>query len=565
MCAQVFTQTGPVASMRSIKDDYWEFFLRNNPENATQLGEYRYNDRLSEYSPAHFVQVGQDAAALLARLQAVKSKDLREQDALDHTLLTGALQNQLRSIRMKDYEMPLDQFNGVHLFFPQVATYAPFETVRHFEDYIARLKQIPGRFDQLVALLKQGTKDRLMPPKYLLEKVVAQCDAVVGPAGEKNAFAQPVSKIPASFSEADRKQLHAEIVRVVDAQVRPAYRKLRKFVAEQYAPKGRRDPGVWALPDGEERYRIAIQIQTTSSLSPAEIHALGLAQVADLERQIAELAQHAGYANAPAFVAAVHSDPKLKAASREQILENFRRYIGQMEPKLPQLFGILPKSKVVVTSVPEFMEKESSTQYISGTPDGSRPGQVWVDTYDPVHHDVLDDEATAYHEGVPGHHMQIAIAQELPGLHPFHRTLQFNAYAEGWALYAELLGKEVGFYQDPPSDLGRLQSELFRAVRLVADTGVHYKRWSRKRTMDYFLEHYGDPQETEVDRYIAWPAQALGYKLGQIKILELRSRAQQELGPKFDVRAFHDRVLNAGALPLDLLEARINAWIESSR
>ena len=565
MCAQVFTQTGPVASMRSIKDDYWEFFLRNNPENATQLGEYRYNDRLSEYSPAHFVQVGQDAAALLARLQAVKSKDLREQDALDHTLLTGALQNQLRSIRMKDYEMPLDQFNGVHLFFPQVATYAPFETVRHFEDYIARLKQIPGRFDQLVALLKQGTKDRLMPPKYLLEKVVAQCDAVVGPAGEKNAFAQPVSKIPASFSEADRKQLHAEIVRVVDAQVRPAYRKLRKFVAEQYAPKGRRDPGVWALPDGEERYRIAIQIQTTSSLSPAEIHALGLAQVADLERQIAELAQHAGYANAPAFVAAVHSDPKLKAASREQILENFRRYIGQMEPKLPQLFGILPKSKVVVTSVPEFMEKESSTQYISGTPDGSRPGQVWVDTYDPAHHDVLDDEATAYHEGVPGHHMQIAIAQELPGLHPFHRTLQFNAYAEGWALYAELLGKEVGFYQDPPSDLGRLQSELFRAVRLVADTGVHYKRWSRKRTMDYFLEHYGDPQETEVDRYIAWPAQALGYKLGQIKILELRSRAQQELGPKFDVRAFHDRVLNAGALPLDLLEARINAWIESSR
>ncbi len=565
MCAQVFTQTGPAAAMRSIKDDYWEFFLRNNPETATQLGEYRYNDRLSEYSPAHFVQVGLDAAALLARLQAVTSKDLREQDALDLTLLTRALENQLRSIRMKDYEMPLDQFNGIHLLFPQVATYAPFDTVRHYEDYIARLKQIPGRFDQVVALLKQGTKDRLMPPKYLLEKVVAQCDAVVGPAGEKNAFAQPVSKIPASFSEADRKQLHAEIVRVVDAQVRPAYRKLRKFVAEQYAPKGRRDPGVWALPDGEERYRIAVQLQTTSSLSPAEIHALGLAQVADLERQITELAQHAGYANAQAFVAAVHSDPKLKATSREQILENFRRYIGQMEPKLPQLFGILPKSKVVVTSVPEFMEKESSTQYISGTPDGSRPGQVWVDTYDPTHHDVLDDEATAYHEGVPGHHMQIAIAQELPGLHPFHRTLQFNAYAEGWALYAELLGKEVGFYQDPPSDLGRLQSELFRAVRLVADTGIHYKRWSRKRTMDYFLEHYGDPQETEVDRYIAWPGQALGYKLGQIKILELRARAQKELGAKFDVRAFHDRVLNAGALPLDLLEARINAWIESSR
>ena len=565
MSAQVFAQTGSPAAMRSIKDDYWEFFLRNNPETATQLGEYKYNDRLSEYSAAHFVQVGEDAAALLARLKAVSSQELREQDTLDRTLLIGALENQLRSLKMKDYKMPLDQFNGVHLFFPQVATYAPFDTVRHYEDYIARLKQIPNRLDQVVALLKQGATDRLMPPKYLLEKVVAQCDGVVGPAGEKNAFAQPLSKIPASFADADRKRLRDEMVRVVDGQVRPAYRKLRKYVAEQYAPKGRRDPGVWALPDGEERYRIAVRMQTTSNMSPAQIHELGLAQVADLERQIAELAIRAGSPNPKAFQAAVYSDPKLKAASREQILENFRRFIGQMEPKLPQLFGILPKSKVVVASVPEFMEKESSTQYISGTPDGSRAGQVWVDTYDPAHHDVLDDEATAYHEGVPGHHMQIAIAQELPGLHPFHRTLQFNAYVEGWALYAELLGKEVGFYQDPASDLGRLRSELFRAIRLVVDTGVHYKRWTRQRMMDYFLEHFGDPQETEVDRYIAWPGQALGYKVGQIKILELRARAQRELGAKFDVRAFHDQVLNAGALPLDLLEARINTWIQVTK
>jgi uncharacterized protein (DUF885 family) len=286
-----------------------------------------------------------------------------------------------------------------------------------------------------------------------------------------------------------------------------------------------------------------------------------LAQVADLEAQIEALAKKAGYPDGKTFIRAVHADPKLKAKSREQILDNFRRYIGQMEPKLPELFGVLPKAKLLVKSVPEYMEKESSTQYINGTPDGSRPGQVWVDTYDATHHDMLDDEATAYHEGVPGHHLQISIAQELPGIRPFHRALQYNAYVEGWALYAERLGKEVGFYQDPASDLGRLQSELFRAVRLVVDTGVHYKRWTREQMVDFFNQHFGEAPQAEVDRYIAWPGQALGYKLGQLKILELRRRAQKELGTKFDLRAFHDEVLNAGALPLDLLDARLERWM----
>jgi len=232
-----------------------------------------------------------------------------------------------------------------------------------------------------------------------------------------------------------------------------------------------------------------------------------------------------------------------------------------MEPKLPELFGIRPKAKLIVASVPEYMEKDGSTEYIRGTPDGSRPGQVWVDTYDPTDHDMLDDEATAYHEGIPGHHLQLSIAQELPGIHPFRRTLAYNAFEEGWALYAEVLGKEAGFYQEPSSELGRLQSEMFRAVRLVVDTGVHYKRWSRAQMRDYFITHYGDPQDTEIDRYIAWPGQALGYKLGQLKILELRKRAQQELGQKFEIRAFHDQVLGAGSLPLNILESRIDGWI----
>jgi len=433
--------------------------------------------------------------------------------------------------------------------------------VRHYDDYLARLKQIPSRLEQIVAVLRQGEKDGLMPPRYLLEKVVVQCQNVADPAGEANPFAEPLKHMPAGFAEPDKERLHDGMLRVVDEQVRPAYRKLQKFIADEYAPHGRTQPGVWSLPQGDKRYRYAVHVQTTSDLSPEQIHQLGLAQVADLEQQIEALAKKAGYADGKTFIAAVHSNPDLKAKSREQILDNFRRYIGQMEPKLPQMFGILPKAKLVVVSVPEYMEKESSTQYIAGTPDGSRSGQVWVDTYDPTHHDMLDDEVTAYHEGIPGHHMQVSIGQELPDVHPFHRALQFNAYAEGWALYSELLGKEVGFYQDPASDLGRLQSELFRAVRLVVDSGVHYKRWTRQQMIDYFNLHFGDPQETEVDRYIAWPGQALGYKLGQLKILELRERAKSKLGGKFDLRAFHDEVLNAAALPLDVLDARVTAWI----
>jgi uncharacterized protein (DUF885 family) len=259
----------------------------------------------------------------------------------------------------------------------------------------------------------------------------------------------------------------------------------------------------------------------------------------------------------------VDANPKAHGASRQQILDAFTHYVGQMEPKLPELFGLLPKGKLIVTNVPSYMERESSTQYVPGTPDGSRAGQIWVDTYDFATHENLYDESTAYHEGVPGHHMQVSIAQELPGLHPFHRILynNYNAYVEGWALYAERLGKEVGFYQDPASDLGRLHSELYRALRLVVDTGVHEKHWSRQQMVDYWNLHLPPAPEAEMDRYIAIPGQALGYKLGQLKILELRQRAQDELGPKFDIRAFHDEVLNAGALPLDVLETRIMAWI----
>jgi uncharacterized protein (DUF885 family) len=549
--------------LRAVADDFWEFYLRENPETATALGEYRYNDRLTDYSLAHVEVVRQQASGFLERARAIDGTLLAESARLDQQLLVQALSNQLEAIRLKNHEMPINQMDGVHLRLPQIATVAPFDSVAHYEDYIARLNAMPAAIDQVIERSRAGLKDGLIQPRYLLEKTVVQSAQLADAAGSASPFAEPAQRIPASFPAADRQRLHEAIIAAVDGKVRPAYARLQTFLATEYAPRGRTEFGIWSLPDGEERYRFAIQRQTTTSLSSDQIHEIGLAEVASLETQITALARKAGFADRASFEKAVYSDPQLRGISRQQVLDRFTHYISQMEPKLPELFGLLPRSKLIVTSVPAYMEKESTTQYVPGTPDGSRPGQVWVVTYDFATRDMLDDEATSYHEGVPGHHMQLSIAQELPGLHPFRRAWldEFNAYWEGWALYSERLGKEVGFYQEPASDLGRLRSELYRALRLVADTGVHGKHWSRQQMVDYWNLHLPPASDAEMDRYIAWPGQALGYKLGQLKILELRQRAQTELGPRFDIRSFHDEILNEGALPLDLLESHIVAWI----
>jgi uncharacterized protein (DUF885 family) len=554
-----------VRDLSSIRDAWWDFFQRENPETATALGEYKYNDRLGDISLQHVPRVRKEASDLLARLKVLDAGLLSASDQLDVTLLIHALQDQISGIDLKTWEMPVDQFNGIQIILPQLATFSPFDTVRHYDDYIARLKRVPAQLDAATGVLSQGEKDRLMPPGYLLEKTVAQCRDMATPAGEANPFAGPATRIPAGFSAQDKKRIHDEIIDIVNGQIRPAYIRFGKFLASDYAPKGRKEPGIWSLPDGDALYRFAVHQLTTSSKTPEEIHEIGLKQVTDLESQITDLAGKAGYPDGKHFLKAVMSDPKWMAKSREQILDNYRRYTGQMEAKLPQLFGRLPKAKLIVASLPEYMEKDGATEYIPGPADGSRPAQIWVRTYDPTHHSMLDDEPTAYHEGVPGHHMQMALAMELPNLHPFHHGMYFSAFMEGWALYAEKLGKEVGFYQEPASDLARLRSELFRAIRLVVDTGVHYKRWSRQQMVDYFREHYDEVPDAEIDRYIAWPAQALGYKLGQLEILELRQRAKTELGAKFDIRAFNDQVIGAGTIPLDVLEQRINVWLQHAR
>lgn len=555
--------------LKQLIAEQWEYTMQEAPEFATIIGDYRYNDRWSDGSLAHVAETQRDAKKWLARFEAIDTTGFPEQEKLNQQLMVRNLKEQIESTDLKLYEMPVDQFFGVHLQLAQFVSNIPFNTTKQYEDYLARLHKIPGLMTELIEILNQGAKDKMMPPRFLLEKTVQQCKSIAEPAGEANAFGRPAKHFPDAVPEADRKRLHDAIVTAVDTEVRPAYTKLANFIATDYAPKGRSEPGMWALPNGDALYRFRIRQQTTTAMDPEAIHQLGLSQVAQIEADELVIAKKLGFDDLKKFRASLKTNPKLIPTSRQQILDTYRRYIAQMQLQLPKLFGLLPKTAVEVRPTEEFREKEAaSAEYDQGTPDGSRPGIIFVNTGDYQHRSLLSAESTAYHEGVPGHHMQVAIAQTLPELPAFRQQAGYVGYGEGWALYSERLGKDIGFYQDPYSDFGRLSDEMLRAVRLVTDTGVHYKHWTRQQMVDFFHEHSTEDEpdvQAETDRYIAIPAQALAYKLGQLEILKLRQRAQTELGAKYDIRAFHDEILNGGALPLDVLETRVTAWIAAQK
>src|SRR6185312_11659880 len=443
----------------------------------------------------------------------------------------------------------------------------PLGTVKHYDDYIARLHQIPRVLKENEDLLRLGVRDQLMPPKFLCEKVAVQANDVA----KSKPFLKAIAKIPASFSDADRQRITREIQEAVDMEVSPAYVQFADFITKEYAPHGRLKIGVDSLPDGKHRYEVAVREMTTTNMTPAEIHQLGLDEIKRIRAEMTDVAHRAGYKDFASFQQALRSDPKHIPTSSEQILDDFRHYIDQMRPKLPELFTVLPECPVTVEAIPSY-QTGAATHYQTGTPDCKRPGRVSVATSDFAHRTLIDDEAIAYHEGIPGHHMQLSVQQQLKGLPQFRlhggSVLSTNAYTEGWGLYAEQLGKDIGFYQDPASDYGRLSSELFRAVRLVVDTGIHSQGWTRDQVVTFFRENSNEDEpniQAETDRYIAWPGQCLSYKIGQLKFRELRERARKELGPKFDLRAFHDQMLSSGSIPLDLLDARTNAWIAAQK
>jgi len=552
-------------TLNDLLAEQWEYTLRTSPYYASVLGDKRWNDKLDDFSQEAIDNYLLETQKFLVRFETIDTTGFPTQEILNKRLMVHDLKMALEEAHFKTWEMPVTQLGGWHLDLPQLPTILSFRDVKDYEDYISRLKQIPRLLDQTIVQMQKGMADKLMPPRFLLEKVAEQANGIATQVPSESPFAQPFKNFPSSISEADQARLRKQGIGTIRDAVLPAYAHFEKFVREDYAPHGRTEVGVWSLPNGDDYYAFSVKQSTTTNLTPDQIHQLGLVQVQEIEGQMREVAAQVGYKDLKSFNAAIAADPKLHAHSRKQILDLYTKYIDQMYPKLPDLFGRLPKAKLEVLPVEEFREKEApGAQYQDPAMDGSRPGHVMVNTGDFEKRSLLPIETIAYHEGVPGHHMQVAVAQEMPRLPPFRRNEKLGAYGEGWALYAERLGKELGFYQDPYNYYGHLQNDMLRAIRLVVDTGLHSKHWTRQQVIDFFHDHSPEDEvsiQSETDRYIAWPAQALGYKIGQLEILKLRQYAKDQLGDKFDIRAFHDEVLDGGALPMDVLKERIEDWV----
>ncbi|HVS31681.1 MAG TPA: DUF885 domain-containing protein [Thermoanaerobaculia bacterium] len=551
--------------LADLIDEHWEYVLRTSPEYASLLGDKRYNDRSSDLSPAALRRDAGQNRAFLRRVEAIGTVGFSDQEKINKALLARNIRESIESYEMNEWQMPVTQMSGIHLSGAQFPSLLGFATAKDYDDYIARMRSFPRQIDDTIAAMRVGMRSRLVPPRFLIEKVAGQAESIAATAAEQSVFATPLRSFPDGVSEAEKTRIQTEFLDAVRKSMIPAYRKFATFVRNEYMPAGRTDAGIWSVPNGAALYAMRARQSTTTSLTPGEIHAIGLREVARIETEMLEIAKKLGFDDLKSFNASIEANPELRARSPEQILGLYRRYIDQMYAQLPRLFGRLPQAKVEVVEVEAYRAREAAAaNYNAPALDGSRPGRVYVNTWEPQARKIISFESTAYHEGVPGHHMQIAIAQELTDLPAFRREGRYTAYVEGWALYSEVLGKEVGFYESPYSDYGRLQDEMLRAIRLVVDTGLHTKRWTREQVVQYFHDHSALDEveiQSETDRYIVWPGQALGYKIGQLRILELRKRARRELGERFDVRGFHDEVLGSGALPLDLLEQRVNSWI----
>ncbi|NYF90453.1 DUF885 domain-containing protein [Tunturiibacter empetritectus] len=571
------TATPPVATsvaaqskaLSTLFTQIWEDRLKRSPEFASSIGDKRYNDQLTDYSTQALNAALARGRDYIQKLSEIDTTSLTDQEKLSADLMLRQSIEEQEAAKFKQWQMPVNQFYGFHTDLPQLPSRLQFDSVKDYDDYITRLKKVPNAFSQIMTNMQLGADEGRVQVQYLMEKVLVQTLALANQKPEESPFAQPLKKFPKTVGAAEQKRISSEMLDAISTDVLPSYKRFAGFLKAEYIPKSRKEIGASALPDGEAYYAFRIRQSTTLSKSAAEIHQIGLDEVKRDETEMLAIVKSLGFSDIKSFSAALKTNPKEHPASPEALIEDYKGYIAGMKPKLPDLFGRLPKAPLEIVPVPAYMEKDQSAAYYdNGTPDGSRAGRVYVNEYNFAERSLAPVEAVSYHEGIPGHHLQISIAQELTGIPEFRKYTYYTAYTEGWGLYSERLGKDVGFYKDPYSDYGRLEADIWRAIRLVVDTGVHSQHWTRQQMVDYFHDHSAIDEtniQAEVDRYIAWPAQALGYKMGQLKLLELRERAKTALGPKFDIKAFHDEVLDSGALPMDVLEQRIDAWIAAQK
>ena len=562
------------AKLDALYETFWEEYLEFNPITATFQGDPRYNDQLpdfgsQEYRDSYkaFVQ------RWLEQVEAVGPEGLSGSDLINYEIFVADAKETLESYRFPGWMLPVNQMDSIASFAVQLGSGTgpqPFKTVEDYDNWLARAGRLPVLFDTSIANMRAGMEAGVVQPTILMEKVVPQLDALIKDKPEDTLFWGPITNMPEDFPEADRERLTAAYRTLIADELMPAYQELRDFIAEDYLPATRDTFGLDKLPDGEAWYAFNAKQATTTDLTPAEIHEIGLKEVARIHGEIEQVMEQVGFEGTmQEFFHFMKNDPQFAFESEEALLEYYRALEDKINAKVPEQYSLIPEAPFEIRPVEPFRaESAAGGQYYPPNDDGSRPGVFYVNTYDLPTRKSWFAESLYLHEAIPGHHFQIALQIELDDMPDFRRWGGENAFAEGWGLYAESQGKALGVYTDPYQYFGRLQNELWRAIRLVVDTGLHSKGWSRQQVIDYMLENSAESEVqsiAEAERYIAWPGQALGYKIGELKIQELRKRAETELGDKFDIRAFHAEVLKDGAVPLSVLEGKIDRWIAAQK
>jgi uncharacterized protein (DUF885 family) len=565
--AQVLSSsTDSSKRLHALFDEDWQWYLEQYPESATLLGDNRFNHRLTDFSFEAIDRRKAHERAMVDRIRKIDRAGLNGQDIVSYDLFLLDKNLNVERQRFPTELMPIDQMNGVHLTFGQLVTNTPFRKPKDYDDYLARLAAFPTQIDQIIALMKRGIETKWVQPAVPLRSLTSQIDGQITDDPSRSPLFQPFNNFPQDVSQAERARLATAGKKAIAESFTPAMKKLGGFIKQTYLPAARQDIGASSLPDGEPFYQYSIRRQTTTDLTAKQIHEIGLKEVARIRREMEDVIAKTGFKGSFAeFLTFLRADPRFYYTKADDLVAGYAYIAKVADGELPKLFAELPRTPYGIRVIPDYEGPAQTTAYYQpSAADGSRAGYYMINTYKLDTRPKYEMEALTLHEAVPGHHLQIARAQELKGLPEFRRNADYTAYVEGWALYAESLGTEMGFYKDPYSKFGQLTYEMWRACRLVVDTGMHSLRWSRQRAIDFMKENTAKTENdiiVEIDRYIVWPAQALAYKLGELKIKELRARASKELGARFDVRKFHNAVLDDGSLPLDLLEKRVNEWI----
>ena len=559
---------GAEATLHQLFEAEWERSLRENPVLATYLGDRRYDDRWPDLAPIALARSQAADRAVLDALGAIRSDSLSASDRLNQTLFRRLYQGKLDEHSWGLQYLPITQRDGVQSAH-EMAELMPFATIDDYENWIARLNGFGPYLDQTIDLMREGMRRGLVQPRIVMERVPAQIARQVVEDPAASPFFGPFAKLPESIPAAERQRLRTEALRAIEREVVPAFRRLQVFFDEEYLPASRDTVGIWDTPGGPEWYQQRIRWFTTTELTADEIHAIGLREVARIRGEMQKVIDQVGFKGSfEEFLHFLRTDPQFRYTDPQQLLQAYQVMAKRIDPLLPAYFGRLPRMPYGVRPIPAESAPDTTTAYYQGPAlDGRRAGYYYVNLFKPEERPTYEIPVLSIHEAVPGHHLQISLAQELGDQPRFRRSLEATAFIEGWALYSESLGEEMGLYEDPYDKFGQLTYEMWRAVRLVVDTGLHHKRWTREQAIEFFKANAAKSEldiVNEIDRYISWPGQALAYKIGELRIKELRARATEALGPKFDIREFHDVVLGSGAIPLDVLEANVDRWVKAT-